>query len=166
MATDKARFVGEPVAAIVARDRYLAEDALELIDVEYEPLPAIVDPEKALQAGAPILHENIGSNLACHRLLDYGDVDEAFRQADLVVSERLVFPRYTSMPLETFGVVSSYDHFDGALTVWSNFMGPFIMHPITARALNVPENRLRFIVPIRHRGQLRHQDEHLSISDT
>ena len=147
MAIDKARFVGEPVAAIVARDRYLAEDALELIDVEYEPLPAIVDPERALDADAPILHENVGSNLACHRLLDYGDVDAAFAEADLVLRERLVFPRYTSMPLETFGVVSSYDPFDGGLTVWSNFMGPFIMHPITARALNIPENRLRFIVP-------------------
>ncbi len=147
MATDKARFVGEPVAALVAKDRYLAEDALELIDVEYEPLQAIVDPEKALDADAPILHENVGSNLACHRLLDYGDVDAAFAQADMVLQERLVFPRYTSMPLETFGVVSSYDHFDGGLTIWSNFMGPFIMHPITARALNIPENRLRFIVP-------------------
>ncbi len=147
MATDKARFVGEPVAALVATDRYLAEDALELIDVEYEPLPVIVDPEKALAADAPILHENVGSNLACHRLLDYGDVDAAFAEADVVLQERLVFPRYTSMPLETFGVVSSYDHFDGGLTIWSNFMGPFIMHPITARALNIPENRLRFIVP-------------------
>jgi 2-furoyl-CoA dehydrogenase large subunit len=147
MAVDKARYVGEPVAAVVATSRYLAEDALELIEVEYEPLPAIVDPEKALDADAPILHENIGSNLACHRLLDYGDVDAAFDQADVVLRERLVFPRYTSMPLETFGVVSSYDPFDGALTIWSNFMGPFIMHPITARALNVPENRLRFIVP-------------------
>ena len=147
MATDKARFVGEPVAAVVARDRYLAEDALELIDVEYEPLPAIVDPEKTLDASAPILHENIGSNLACHRLLNYGDVDAAFEQADAILKERLVFPRYTSMPLETYGVVSSYDHFDGGLTIWSNFMGPFIMHPIIARALNIPENRLRFIVP-------------------
>jgi 2-furoyl-CoA dehydrogenase large subunit len=147
MAIDKVRYVGEPVAAVVAEDRYLAEDALELIDVEYEPLPAVTDPEKALAADAPILHENVGSNLACHRLLDYGDVDGAFAQADVVLRERLRFPRYTSMPLETFGVVSSYEHFDRALTIWSNFMGPFIMHPITARALNIPENRLRFIVP-------------------
>lgn len=147
MAADKVRYVGEPVAAVVARDRYLAEDALELIEVEYDPLPAVVDPEKALQAGAVILHENVGSNLACHRLLNYGDVDAAFKQADHVLRERLRFPRYSSMPLETFGVMSKYDPFDGQLTIWSNFMGPFIMHPITARALNIPENRLRFIVP-------------------
>ena len=146
MAVDKARFVGEPVAAVVARDRYIAEDALDLIDVEYEPLPAIVDPEKGLHADAPILHENVGSNLACHRLAVYGDVDAAFAEADVVVRERLRFPRYSAMPLETYAVVSSYDHFDGGLTIWSNFMGPFIMHPITARALNIPENKLRFIV--------------------
>ena len=126
-------------------------------------------PRSSIRSGRstrtrPILHENVGSNLACHRLLDYGDVDAAFAEADLVLRERLVFPRYTSMPLETFGVVSSYDPFDGGLTVWSNFMGPFIMHPITARALNIPENRLRFIVPERHRRQLRHQDEHLPLS--
>src|SRR5688500_2230492 len=103
MAIDKARYVGEPVAAVVAENRYLAEDALELIDVEYEPLPAIVDPEKALDVDAPILHENVGSNLACHRLLNYGDVDGAFAEAEVVLRERLRFPRYTSMPLETFG---------------------------------------------------------------
>jgi 2-furoyl-CoA dehydrogenase large subunit len=147
MAGEKARFVGEPVAAVVARDRYIAEDALDLIEVDYEPLPAVVDPERSLESGAPLLHDHLGSNLACHRLLSYGDVDGAFEQADVVLRERLVFPRYTSMPLETFAVVGRYDPFDRALTVWSNFMGPFIMHPITARALNIPENRLRFIVP-------------------
>ncbi len=147
MAVEKARFVGEPVAAVVARDRSIGEDALDLIEVEYELLPAVVDPEKALEAGAPVLHDEVGSNLVCHRLLRYGDVDGAFERADLVLSERFVYPRYTSMPLETFAVIASYDHFDGMLTIWSNFMGPFIMHPITARALNIPENKLRFIVP-------------------
>lgn len=147
MAIDKARYVGEPVAAVVACDRYVAEDALDHIAVEYEPLPAVVDPEKALEPGAPVLHEEVGSNLVCHRLLDYGDVKAAFQEADLVLGERFVFPRYTSMPLETFAVTASYDQFDEMLTIWSNFMGPFIMHPITARALNIPENKLRFIVP-------------------
>lgn len=99
MAVEKARFVGEAVAAVVARDRYIAEDALDLIEVDYEPLPAVVDPEKALAADAPVLHEEVGSNLVCHRLLDYGDVDTAFAEADLVLGERFVFPRYTSMPL-------------------------------------------------------------------
>ena len=147
MATDKARYVGEPVAAIVARDRYIAEDALDLIEVDYEPLQAVVDPERALEPDAPRLHDEVPGNLACHRLLSYGDVDAAFAEADQVIRERLSFPRYTSMPLETFAVVGRYDPFGKALTIWSNFMGPFIMHPITARALGVPENKLRFIVP-------------------
>ena len=147
MATDKARFVGEAVAAVVARDRYIAEDALDLIEVEYELLPAVVDPEKGAAPDAAVLHENIGTNVVCHRLLNYGDVDAAFQQADLVVSDRFIFPRYTSMPLETYAVIASYDQYDGMMTLWSNFMGPFIMHPITARALNIPENKLRFIVP-------------------
>ena len=147
MAVDKARYVGEPVALVVARDRYQAEDALDLIRVDYEPLPAVVDPERALEPGAPLLHEAHGTNVAVHRSLRWGDVEGAFREADLVVAETYRFPKYNSMPLETYGVAASYDGPTGVLTVWSNFMGPFIMHPIVARALDLAENRLRFIVP-------------------
>jgi len=146
-ATDKARFVGEPVALVVARDRYLAEDAAEVVGVDYEPLPAVVDPEKALEPDAPVLHERVGSNLAGHRRLVYGDPDGAFARADVVVRERFRFPKYGSTPIETYGVIARWDPLDGVLTVWSNFMGPFIMHPLVARVLGLPENRLRFIVP-------------------
>jgi 2-furoyl-CoA dehydrogenase large subunit len=146
-ATDKARFVGEPVAVVVARDRYLAEDAAERIIVEYEPLPAVVDPERALEPDAPVLHEAVGTNLASHRRLVYGDPDRAFAEADVVIRERLRFPKYGSTPIETYGVIARWDPLDGVLTVWSNFMGPFIMHPLTARVLQLPENKLRFIVP-------------------
>jgi 2-furoyl-CoA dehydrogenase large subunit len=147
LATDKARFVGEPVAVVVARDRYLAEDALELIQVEYEPLPAVVDPEDALKPGAPILHENVGSNEACHREIVYGDVDGAFARADVVIRERFRYPKYSSTPIETYGVVAAYDPTTGVLTITSNFMGPFILHALVARALGLAENRLRFVVP-------------------
>ncbi|MGH7353323.1 MAG: xanthine dehydrogenase family protein molybdopterin-binding subunit, partial [Candidatus Rokuibacteriota bacterium] len=146
-ATDKARFVGEPVAVVVARDRYLAEDGAEAVVVHYEPLPAVVDPEKALEPSAPVLHEAIGTNLAGHRRLVYGDPDRAFGEADIVVTERFKFPKYASTPIETYGIVARWDDLDGVLTIWSNFMGPFIMHPLTARVLQLPENRLRFIVP-------------------
>jgi 2-furoyl-CoA dehydrogenase large subunit len=146
-ATDKVRFVGEPVALVVARDRYLAEDAAEAVGVKYEPLPAVVDPEKALEPDAPILHERVGSNLAGHRRLVYGDPDRAFRDADVVIRERFRFPKYSSTPIETYGVIARWEPVDGVLTVWSNFMGPFIMHPLVARVLGLPENRLRFIVP-------------------
>jgi 2-furoyl-CoA dehydrogenase large subunit len=146
-AIDKARFVGEPVAVVVARDRYLAEDAADAVVVDYEPLPAVVDPERALDAGAPILHEAVGSNLAGHRRLVYGDPDRAFRDADVVIRERFKFPKYGSTPIETYGIIARWDALDGVLTVWSNFMGPFIMHPLVARVLGLAENRLRFIVP-------------------
>jgi len=146
-AIDKVRFVGEPVAVVVARDRYLAEDAAEVVGVDYEPLPAVVDPEKALEPDAPILHDRVGSNLAGHRRLVYGDPDRAFADADVVVRERFRFPKYGSTPIETYGVIARWDPIDGVLTIWSNFMGPFIMHPLVARVLQLPENRLRFIVP-------------------
>src|SRR5438093_731305 len=145
-ATDKARFVGEPVAVVVARDRYLAEDAAELVEVAYEPLPAVIDPEKALEPDAPVLHEKAGTNLAGHRRLVYGDPDRAFREAEVVLRERFRFPKYGSTPIETYGIIARWE-LDGVCTVWSNFMGPFIMHPLTARVLGLAENKLRFIVP-------------------
>src|SRR5437762_115697 len=146
-ATDKARFVGEPVAVLVAKTRYIAEDAAELVRVRYEPLPAVVDPERALEPDAPVLHEAVGTNLAGHRRLVYGDPDRAFGEAEVVIKERFRFPKYSSTPIETYGVIAKWDALDGVCTVWSNFMGPFIMHPLTARVLGLPENKLRFIVP-------------------
>jgi len=146
-AADKARFVGEPVAVVVARNRYLAEDAAEAVVVQYEPLPAVVDVERALEPDAPVLHEPVGSNLAGHRRLVYGDPDRAFAEAEVVIQERFRYPKYSSTPIETYGVIARWDPLDGVYTLWSNFMGPFIMHPLTARVLGVPENKLRFIVP-------------------
>jgi 2-furoyl-CoA dehydrogenase large subunit len=146
-ATDRARFVGEPVAVVVARDRYVAEDAADQVVVDYEPLPAVVDPERALEPDAPVLHEAVGTNLANHRRLVYGDADRAFAEADVVIRDRFRFPKYGSTPIETYGVIARWDQVDGVLTIWSNFMGPFIMHPLVARVLGLPENKLRFIVP-------------------
>src|SRR5438093_1522779 len=146
-ATDKARFVGEPVAVVVARDRYTAEDAAEHVVVNYEPLTAVVDPEQALEPGAPILHEAAGTNLAGHRRLVYGDPDRAFAEAEVVIRERFRFPKYGSTPIETYGIIARWDALDGVLTIWSNFMGPFIMQPLVSRVLGLPENKLRFIVP-------------------
>jgi 2-furoyl-CoA dehydrogenase large subunit len=145
-ATDKVRFVGEPVAVVVARSRYLAEDAAEAVVVEYEPLPAVVDVERALEPDAPVLHEAVGTNLAGHRRLVYGEPDQAFAEADVVIRERFRFPKYGSTPIETYGVIARWDDVEEAYTVWSNFMGPFIMHGLVARVLGVAENRLRFIV--------------------
>jgi 2-furoyl-CoA dehydrogenase large subunit len=146
-ATDKVRFVGEPVAVVVARDRYTAEDAAERAVVQYEWLPAVLDPEKAIEPDAPVLHEAVGTNVANSRRLVYGDPDGAFRDAEVVIRERFKFPKYGSTPIETYAIVARWDPYEHVLTIWSNFMGPFIMHPLVARVLQLPENRLRFIVP-------------------
>src|SRR5207249_2679331 len=127
--------------------RYRAEDALDLVRGEYEPLPPVIAPEPALELAAPVLHDAIGTNLACHRHLVYGDPGRAFAEADVVIRERFRFPKFSSTPIETYGVVASFEPTTGILTVWSNFMGPFIMHPLVARSLGLPENRLRFNVP-------------------
>src|SRR5919106_494753 len=93
----------------------------------------------APEPGAPILHDAVGSNLAGHRRLVYGDPDRAFAEADVVVRERFRFPKYGSTPIETYGVIARWDPIDEVLTIWSNFMGPFIMHPLVARVLQLPE---------------------------
>ncbi|MBI3089069.1 MAG: xanthine dehydrogenase family protein molybdopterin-binding subunit [Candidatus Tectomicrobia bacterium] len=146
-AIDRVRYVGEPVAVVVARDRYVAEDAADLVVVEYEPLPAAVDPEEAMTAGAPQLHEHAARNIAVQRTMRFGDPEAAFREADLTVSARLHFPRYSSIPLETYAVIADYEPGDGVVTIKANFQGPFLLHSVMARALRLPENKLRVIVP-------------------
>ncbi|MCH7569186.1 MAG: xanthine dehydrogenase family protein molybdopterin-binding subunit [Deltaproteobacteria bacterium] len=147
IAVDRARYVGEGVAVVVAEDRYLAEDALQAIRVDYDPLPAVVDVEKAIEESAPILHPKVGTNLINHRKLRYGDPDTAFAEADVIVGGKYFFPKYSSTPMETFAVIAEYEPAEDIFTVWSNFQGPFTMHPVSAVALKIPENRLRFIIP-------------------
>lgn len=150
MAVDKVRYDGEPVAAVVAEGKYAAKDALEDVDVEYDPLDAVTDELAAMDEDAPRLHET--GNVANERTLEYGPVDEAFEAADHVVETEFEFPRYTSAPLETYGVVADYDAASHAATVWSNFQGPFTMHPVVAGALGMTENDLQFKVPADNGG--------------
>ncbi|GAC1547769.1 MAG: molybdopterin-dependent oxidoreductase [Beijerinckiaceae bacterium] len=147
IATDRVRYVGEPVAIVVARDRYLAEDALDLIEVEYRPLPAIVDPMRALAAEAPILHPSLGGNLANERSFRYGDPERAFADAPHRISVEVHYPRNSCTPIETYGVVAEYDPGADAYDVLANFQGPFSIHAVIARALRVPGNRLRLHTP-------------------
>ncbi|MFQ5916368.1 MAG: xanthine dehydrogenase family protein molybdopterin-binding subunit [Candidatus Binatia bacterium] len=147
IAVDRARYVGEGVAVVVAEDRYIAEDALQAIRVDYEALPPVVDVEKAIEDGAPILHPKVKTNVINHRVLHYGDPDAAFAQADVVVGDKLFFPKYSSTPMETFAVIAEYEPIEDIITIWSNFQGPFTMHPVSVAALKILENRLRFIVP-------------------
>lgn len=146
-AVDRVRFVGEPVAVVVADTRYIAEDALDLITVNYDPLPVVMDIEEAAKPEAPVLHENIGSNIYSHRLMQYGDPDKAFAEADLVVKGKFNFPKYGSTPIETYAVISTYNPFNGEFVIYNNYQGPFVNHSLVALALGVPENKMRWIVP-------------------
>jgi len=145
IAIDKVRHAGEPVALIAAEDRYVAEDAAELIDVSYEPLPAVTDPRDALAEDAPLVHEAVGSNLVHHRTFRYGAPEEAFDKADLVVRLAWRYPRQSATPMETYGVVAAFERAPERYSIWSNFQGPFILQPLMARALKVAGNRLRLI---------------------
>jgi len=125
-AADVARYVGEPVAVVVADSRYLAEDAAELVAVDYDPL----DPEEQ------VVHE---------RFFTYGAVDEAFDAADVVIEGTYVFPRWTGAPVECYGVVADWR--GGGLTAWANFQGPYTLHTVAAAALGLPGSKLRLITP-------------------
>ena len=137
VATDFVRYAGEPVAVVVARDRYLAEDAAELVDVDYEPLEAIVDPLAAAEAG----------HVVSDRSFRYGDPEAELAGAHTVVRGRFPFGRWTATPVECFGVIADWDHAADSLTVWTNFQGPFTLHTVAAGALGLPAARLRLLTP-------------------
>jgi 2-furoyl-CoA dehydrogenase large subunit len=146
-ATTKARYAGEPVAVVVAEDRYVAEDALELVEVDYDALPGVAWLEDALAADAPLLFEEAGSNVAQQRSFSYGEPDAAFAAAARTFDLAYRFPRSTATPMETYGVVAHFEPSPDRYTIWSNFQGPFVLQPLMAAALNVPGNRLRVITP-------------------
>lgn len=147
LAIERVRYVGEPVAVIIAETPYIAADAVEQMRVTYEPLPTVVDPEEACRPSAPLLHPNIGTNIGNSRHFVFGNPNLAFEQADLVIQEQFVFPRHTCLPLEPYGVIAHYDHVDTSVTLWANFHGPFVLHTLVAQALGLPPNAVRLIVP-------------------
>ncbi len=146
MAVEKVRFVGEPVVAVVATSRAEAKDAAELVEVVYSPLTPVVDPEEAMKPDAPIIHEEIGTNLAWKRAFEFGDTDEAFAEADEIVKERLHWHRSSPAPLETSGMIANYDKVTQSLTIWSNNQRPVFCLPYVSRALRLPQDRIRSIV--------------------
>lgn len=135
-AIDTVRYVGEPVAIVVARDRYLAEDAAELVAVDYDELEPVLDPVAAAEQAC--VHD---------RSFHYGDVDEALARAHLTVTESFRFPRFSCTPVECYGVVCDWSHSDGTLTAWANFQGPFTLHGVAAAALGLRGTQLRLITP-------------------
>ena len=146
LAVDRVRYVGEPVAVVVARNRYAAEDALDRIQVEYRELVPVVDPVVAAAPAAPLLHPEVRSNVVSDRHFRYSDSDTAFANADHRVGISVCYPRNACTPMEGFVVVAEYLGDDG-YDVLSNFQGPFSLHPVLARALGVLGSRLRLRSP-------------------
>jgi 2-furoyl-CoA dehydrogenase large subunit len=147
IAVDRVRYVGEPVAVVVASDRYKAEDALDLIDVRYAPRPAVIDPLAAIAPSAPLVHEGFANNVASDRLFSYGDSENILATAAHRVSIDITYPRNSCTPIETYGVIAEYNVSDDAYDILANFQGPFSIHAVISRALKLPGNRVRLRTP-------------------
>ncbi|WP_011295675.1 xanthine dehydrogenase family protein molybdopterin-binding subunit [Cupriavidus necator] len=147
LAMDRVRYVGEPVAVVVAESRALAEDALDLVRVDYRALPPVVSIEAAVAGDAPVLHSGLGSNVASDRHFCYGDPEAAFAAAPHRVTLTAHYPRNTCTPIECGVVIAEHLPGDEGYQVTSNFMGPFSLHAVMAMALQVPANRLRHVAP-------------------
>jgi 2-furoyl-CoA dehydrogenase large subunit len=143
LAVGKVRYVGEPVAAVAATDKTTALNALELIQVEYEPIPPVLDAKKAMDAGQPLIFEDFEKNIAWHDAFHYGDVDKAFEAADTIISEDLTFHRYCAAPIEPSGCIADYSP-DGTLTVYDNCQASWGVH-FLFDSLNLPANKIKVI---------------------
>lgn len=146
IAKDKVRFVGEIIAVVVAPTRYLAEDIAELIEVEYESLPAYNNVEDAMRDDAALIHEELGSNVYYSDSFTNGDIDKAFADADLVVREKVCTARTSATPMETRGVIAAWG-WDDTLTVWSSTQMPYPLRTYISVNLGIPEQIIRVIAP-------------------
>jgi aerobic carbon-monoxide dehydrogenase large subunit len=151
LATDKVRFQGQEVAFVVARDRYAARDALELINVEYEPLPAVIDARTALNPGAEVIRDDLAGR-ADNRIFDWSAGDKAatdavFAAADVIVAQDMLYPRVHPAPLETCGAVADLDQVSGRLTIWCTTQAPHAHRTLYALVTGLPEHKIRIISP-------------------
>ena len=151
LATDKVRFQGQEIAFVVAQDRYAARDALELINVEYESLPVVIDAKRALDPGAPVIRDDRDGQADNH-IFDWeaGDkaaTDAVFATADVVVAQDMLYPRSHPAPLETCGAIADFNKVTGQLTVWSTTQAPHAHRTLYALIAGVPEHKIRIISP-------------------
>jgi carbon-monoxide dehydrogenase large subunit len=151
LAEGKVRFFGDPVAVVLAEDRYTARDARDLIEVDYEPLPAAIDVEKAMQPDAPLLYEEFGTNVAFSLTTPTDEIDKVFTQTQadggVIVKARLVNQRLAPVAMETRGVVAEYRKSYKKLTVWSSSQIPHILRNVLAATVGLPQHQVRVIVP-------------------
>jgi carbon-monoxide dehydrogenase large subunit len=149
LAKSKVCYVGQPVAVVVARDRYVARDAVDLVEVDYDPLPPIIDPLEAAQDDCRPIHEQLGTNIALRIRHDRQshELDAAFARADRIIRQRYEVQRLAPVPLETRGLVAHYQPQEDLLTVWASTQGPHRVQRQLARLLKRPESRVRVIAP-------------------
>ncbi len=151
LAEGKVRFYGDPLAVVIADDKYTARDAVDLIDVDYEPLPAAIDLEKAMQPGAPLLYEEYGTNVGLPIHPPTDDIDKAFADTvangGRIVKGRFVNQRVAPSPMETRGVIAEYRKSDKMLNVWSSSQIPHLLRNYLAEQMHLPQNQVRVIVP-------------------
>ncbi|HYH86816.1 MAG TPA: xanthine dehydrogenase family protein molybdopterin-binding subunit, partial [Pyrinomonadaceae bacterium] len=146
LASDKVYFVGHPIAAVVATDAYTARDAAELVSVDYEELPAVVDAEEAARGGA-VIHEHFGDNVAYKLTAGEGDIEAALSSADRVIKQRITNQRLAPVAMEPRGVLARYFPGEQELTVWSSTQIPHLLRTQLALMIGMPENKLRVITP-------------------
>lgn len=144
---DKVRHAGEAIAVVIAESRYIAEDAVEDILVELEPLQAVVDLEKAMEVGSPLVHDDLESNLAAHLFQNKGDYEEAKSKADLVIKRRIVLDRGAAAAMENRGIVAHWEEKSQHLTIWDTTQAPIPIRNGTAARLGLSEHQVRVIAP-------------------
>ena len=148
LAGDRVYFVGHAVAVVVATDPYSARDAVEAIEVDYDPLPVVVNPEEAAKSGSALTHPDLGTNVAFSQTVaGGGDIEAAFRNADRIITHRLYHQRLTPMPIEPRAVVASYHRGEQALTLWTSTQIPHLLRTLLPGMLNIPEPKLRIVAP-------------------
>ena len=144
IAMNKVRYVGEPVAAVAAVDLATAEEALSLIDVDYEELPTVANIEAAIKPGAPLIHEDKGSNIGTHETVNRGNADEGFAQSDVIAEDHFTFPMVYHYAMEPHSAIAHYD--DNEITVWSSAQHPFQVRGDISKVFKVPTAKVRLII--------------------
>lgn len=151
LAEGKVRFYGDPIAVVIATDKYIARDAIDLIDIDYEPLPAAIDMEKAMQPGAPLLYEEYGTNVPVSIHPPSEEIDKIFSdtvsKGGKIVKGRFVNQRLAPSPMETRGVIAEFRKADKKLTVWSSSQIPHILRNYLSEQMKLPQNQVHVIVP-------------------
>ncbi|MFN7918705.1 MAG: xanthine dehydrogenase family protein molybdopterin-binding subunit [Bryobacteraceae bacterium] len=147
LAIDRVYFVGHPVAVVVAADKYVARDAADRVEIEWEPLDAVADPEKAIAAGAPAVHPEWPDNVAFNFHQAGGDIEKAFAEADVVVKQRITSQRLIPTAMETRGVVADWKPGDKSLTIYSSTQIPHLLRTLLAQMLGLPEHKTRVVMP-------------------